>query len=393
MSSHGTPHLEYHQLATLFPLIEGDEFADLVADIRAHGLHEPIVLFEGKILDGRNRYRGCREAGVECRFETYEGDDPVGYVVSLNLRRRHLSESQRAMVAARLASLKVGDNQYSEGPSIEGASKLLNVGHASVERAKAVQRDGVMELRRAVDRGDVSVSAAADIATRPINEQDEIVARGKKEILQKAKEIRAEKAEARRTERIQKLVEISGGNTALPRHRRFPVVLADPPWHFEAGLVDPSRDIQYPTLSTQEICALPVADIVTDDAALFLWTTGSHLPEALQVLSAWGFEYRASLVWVKPSIGMGFFVRNRHELLLIGTRGSMPHPAPSARPDSVIEAPRGQHSEKPIEAYGLIEKMYPELPKIELFARGGRKAWATWGNQADCEQHKATEAA
>ena len=79
---------------------------------------------------------------------------------------------------------------------------------------------------------------------------------------------------------------------------------------------------------------------------------------------------------------MGFFVRNRHELLLIGTRGDIPHPAPSARPDSVIEAPRGQHSEKPVEAYELIERMYPELPKIELFARAAREGWAAWGNQA-----------
>src|SRR5688500_14520008 len=105
--------MNFHPLAELFPLIEGYEFAGLVDDIRKNGLREPVMLLRGQVLDGRNRLRACEMAGVACRFEEYTGNDPVGYVVSLNLRRRHLDESQRAMVAAKLATLRRGANQHS----------------------------------------------------------------------------------------------------------------------------------------------------------------------------------------------------------------------------------------------------------------------------------------
>jgi N6-adenosine-specific RNA methylase IME4 len=377
--------LEFHPVANIFPLVEGAEFDELVADIREHGLHEPIVVFEDKILDGRNRYRACEAAGIEPTFTVYTDDDPVSYVVSLNLRRRHLDESQRAMVAAKLATLRLGDNQHSEGLPIGRGSELLNVGERSVARAREVREHGAPELVQAVEQGKVSVSAAADIATQPIEEQREIVARGKREILRAAQQIRARKAEVRRAERIERLAATCNQNTPFPSDRRYAVLYVDPPWHFEVYNEESGSERaagnHYPTMELAEICALPVAALAADTSALFLWTTAPHLQEAFQVLAAWGFEYKSNAVWVKDKLGLSYYVRNRHELLLIATRGNFPCPQPANRPSSVIEAPRREHSRKPDEAYEMIERMYPDLPRIELFARQARPGWDAWGNE------------
>jgi N6-adenosine-specific RNA methylase IME4 len=378
--------IEFHPLANLFPLIEGTDFDALVDDISRNGLHEPITLYQDKILDGRNRYRSCLAALVEPEFEEYEGNDPIGYVISKNLTRRHLNDAQRAMVAAKLATLKHGGDR-SKSPigdlSQQQAADLLNVSKRTVERAVEVRDHGTPELQCAVELGGVSISAAADIASLPQPEQADIVARGEREILRKAAEIRVRKAELRHAQRTAKLVAISRGDSPLPQDRRYPVILADPPWQYRDS-TDPTRKIanHYPTMALDEICALPVSELATDDAVLFLWVPSPKLAEAMQVIAAWGFEYQTSVVWVKDKIGMGHYVRSQHELLLIASRGNMPHPLPKDRLPSVVNAPRREHSRKPDEAYELIERMYPSLPKIELFARQQREGWDAWGNQA-----------
>jgi hypothetical protein len=164
--------IPFHPLAEIFPLLEGQAFDELVEDVRAKGLHEPTVLHEGKVLDGRNRWRACQQSGVAPRFESYTGSDPVGYVVSLNLKRRHLDESQRAMVAAKLATLKQGARtdlspigEMSQGQ----AAELLNVGKRSVERAKIVLSEGSPELIAAVQAGELSVSGAEERVRHGLN--------------------------------------------------------------------------------------------------------------------------------------------------------------------------------------------------------------------------------
>lgn len=161
--------------------MEAKQYKPFAADIKAHGLKEPICLFEGAILDGRHRYQACKECNYTFVEEDFillaEGEDPIEYIKSHNLHKRHLTESQRGMVAAKLASLnKLGANQHTkQGPSIEEASTLLAVGKATTERAKAVLDKGVPKLVELVEQGKVKASVAEVIAKKPSEEQVTII--------------------------------------------------------------------------------------------------------------------------------------------------------------------------------------------------------------------------
>lgn len=158
----------------------------------------------------------------------------------------------------------------------------------------------------------------------------------------------------------------------------FNVILADPPWDYRVTL-EGSPEEHYPTMSSEEITSLKIP--AAEDAILFLWSPNPKLDEALPVLEAWGFTYKTNMAWVKNRVGLGFYVRSKHELLLIGTRGKIGAPDESNRPNSVIEANSGAHSVKPQIVYELIEQMYPQGKYLELFARQKREGWIAWGNE------------
>jgi N6-adenosine-specific RNA methylase IME4 len=195
-----------------------------------------------------------------------------------------------------------------------------------------------------------------------------------------------EKQEQRRDERIANIAEISKGNAQLGIETRYPIIYADPPWRYEnppIGASNRSIENHYPTMTLEEICALPVAQLAADHALLYLWATAPKLAECLTVIEAWGFEYRTNLVWDKEVIGMGYHARNQHELLLVAKRGEIPPPIAGKQPASLYRERRGEHSAKPTYYYEMIERAYPEFGKVELFLRGEPRAgWAGWGNQA-----------
>lgn len=400
---------EFHPLANLFPLIEGQSFDELVADIAAHGLHEPIEILQGRILDGRNRYRALQAAGIAVdkhhlryfRPELY--GDPLAYVISKNLKRRHLNESQRAMVGARIATMRQGertDLQPSANlpkvatptpdPSPQGggeaaaisqaaAAQMLNVSDRLVRSAKAVADKGAPELVAAVEQGHLAVSAAAQAVVLAPEAQRKIAqeaAAGRDNVV---RTVIKQEARARRE------VALAEKQIALPA-KKYGLILADPEWRFEPWSretgMDRAADNHYLTSRTDIIGSRDVPSIAADDCVLFLWATAPMLPHALAVMGTWGFDYRSHCVWHKDRVGTGYWFRNRHELLLVGVKGEIPAPAMGMQADSVFIAPVGAHSAKPEAALDMIERYFPHLPKIELNRRGpARPGWDAWGNE------------
>jgi len=389
--------VRWHEYAELFPWIEGRAFDELKEDIRKNGVLEPIVFLDGAILDGRNRYIAARDLGIEYPRVEFDGPDALAFVIAKNLARRHLSESQRGMVAAKLAKLPRGGDRKSDtfdqtaNLRTDQAADMLNVSSRTVETARKVVNDGAPELVAAVESGAVSVSAAADVATLPKQEQAEIVARGEKEILEAAKAIRAEKVEQKRAEKVAVTLAIAENNKALPiGHRKYSVIYADPPWSFEvwsgAGK-DRAAENHYPTMTQADIEALPVADLAADDCVLLLWAVMPQMQEALDVIKAWGFQYKtAGFVWVKttqdgerPATGMGYWTRANAEICLLATKGSPVRL--NADVHQIVQTPRQEHSKKPDEVRARIERLVPG-PYLEMFCRDPRDGWDAWGNQS-----------
>jgi hypothetical protein len=176
--------MEFHPVANIFPLMEGREFEALVEDIRTNGLMEPITTYQGKIIDGRNRYRACIEAEVKPRFIEFDGCVPlINFILSLNLHRRHLDEGQRGIVAAKVESLRHGQRaDISRDANLHvctrsEAADLLNVSPRTVASASKVLREGIPELVREVESGNIAVSTASKIASLPPEKQAEEIAK------------------------------------------------------------------------------------------------------------------------------------------------------------------------------------------------------------------------
>lgn len=174
----------------------------------------------------------------------------------------------------------------------------------------------------------------------------------------------------------------------------FACILADPPWQFmnRTGKVAPEhrRLNRYATMDLAAIQALPVADCAAATAHLYLWVPNALLPEGLAVMQSWGFAYKSNIVWHKirkdggsDGRGVGFYFRNVTELLLFGTRGKNARTlAPGRSQVNLLGTRKREHSRKPDEIFPIIEACSPG-PRLELFARGTRAGWTSWGNQAD----------
>ena len=185
---------------------------------------------------------------------------------------------------------------------------------------------------------------------------------------------------------IQNLLSFTGG-------KKYKTIYADPPWQFQnrTGKVAPEhkRLARYQTMKLEEIKALPIGKIAAEKSHLYLWVPNALLPQGLEVMRAWGFEYKTNIIWEKvrkdgmpDGRGVGFYFRNVTEILLFGIKGEKNRTLDPGRSQvNLIRAMKREHSRKPDEFVSLIEECSPG-PYLELFARGNREGWDMWGNQA-----------
>lgn len=294
-------------------------------------------------------------------------DDINAFLATIDFSEFRIAIEQRKKFAGRLKQIQA---------SQRATAKMLGVGAGTIARDLSPAPNGASAESLAAESG------ASGNETAPIGAPAWFQGDADPSKLARKQVKQAENRKAR----IANIAEISKGNRELDTAVRYPIIYADPPWRYEnppIGASDRSIENHYPTMTLDEICRAPVLELAAADALLYLWATAPKLAECFAVIEAWGFEYRTNLVWDKEIIGMGYHARNQHEILLIAKRGEIPPPPAGKQPSSVHRERRGKHSAKPVHYYEMIEAAYPELTKIELFARAPRKGWAVWGNESE----------
>lgn len=383
---------------------------ELAQSIQQVGLRQPISVRTTahgyEIRGGGHRHAAFVQLGRETIPAFIREDDDLRAElaeIDENLIRNELSPAARAAAVARRKAiyeeLHPETRPTSEGGEGRRKETRRHFGDESVadrfsKQTASATGKSERTVQREAERGEKLGADAGRVAGTSLDVGDELDALVKLPAEKRADLIdraaKGEKVSARhelkKDRRNTREQDLGSKILALPA-KKYGVILADPEWRFEpysreTGM-DRAADNHYPTSEVEKIAARPVADIAADDCVLFLWATVPMLPACLRVMEAWGFEYRSHVIWKKDRPGTGYWFINQHELLLVGTRGRVPAPAPGTQARSVIDAPVGKHSAKPETFYTLIEEYYPNLPKIELNARAGRKGWDAWGNEVD----------
>ena len=376
--------MAFHPAADAFPMLDKGRYAQLRDDIRAHGQRVSIVVCEGRILDGRNRYKACRELGIEPRIEAYDGE-PWAFVWSLNGTRRDLVDEQRYLIWK--FCHEQGEAWQAEQQRIADEANRKRSEAAKEQPRTDTGFDKKQVVQQSVGAPDKNKTQQSKAVTSKTNSG--AVARGDKLAKERpdlAAQVRLGEIRPAEAHRLMKKDEVAQKAAALPEGR-FTVLYADPPWSYNDGRTGDRMTAtgaldHYPTMPLADLKALDVPSLAADNAVLFLWATSPLLEDAFDLCNAWGFRYKAHFVWFKLKHNLGHYNSVRHELLLICTKGSCtPEHVTLFNSVQIIE--RTTHSAKPEKFRSIIETLYPSARKVELFHRGAApQGWTTWGNEA-----------
>jgi N6-adenosine-specific RNA methylase IME4 len=373
---------EFHEIANIFPMMDDHEFSGLVQSMRTHGWQNDshILLFEEQILDGRNREIASDELGIEPKYVEFTGthDEALDFVYSKHANRRDVDTGTKAMLYLAVEDKK----EISIWKKEAKARQLAGVSQTFLSDGE----EGCNSKMTALHNEVVTKMALAAGVSRATMYRATKLKRENPDLAAQVQYRESSLYKALQTHEREQQKEWDPG--PLPEGQ-FSLIYADPPWRYEHSRT-PNREIenQYPTMTLEEIKKIEVP--AAEHCILYLWATTPKLKEAMEVMQEWGFDYRSSMVWIKDKVGMGYWARGKHELLLIGRKGKAKPPHEFNRLESVIaeeegtviEHDRGEHSVKPI-LHNMLDELYPLLKKVELFAREelNLENWSVWGNQ------------
>lgn len=359
--------MKIHEFAQIIPEMTLEEYWVLKEDIETNGFDEnrPIILYENKILDGRHRYKACEELGIKPVFDTYKGNQPLNYVISTNVKRRHLTKSQLACIAVEaLPFFKV-----------EAAKRMKAGVNPKVKIPEGQDRQSRDITGKAFNVAGSYVDEANNLKKESLKEFEE-VKQGKKTLSEVKKEKKRKVVQKRNEELKKKGVTLPDG--------KFACLVIDPPWPIKKieREVRPNQveEIDYPVMNEEELKNFPLSSFAADDAHLYLWVTQKYLPLGLKLAEKWGFRYQCLMTWVKNVGFTPFSWMYSTEHVIFATKGNLPLLQKGLRLDFAAKV-RG-HSRKPNEFYELVKKVSPG-PRIDIFSREKRDGFEQWGNEVD----------
>ena len=363
------------EFKNLIPALTKEEYKQLENNCIAEGIREKILIWNGFIIDGHNRYEISLKWDLEIQTETkhFQDEEAVKEWMILNqFGRRNLSNYQRSVLALQLeevfskkAKENLGRNQYSSLPTLaktkvdtrQELSKVANVSHGTLDKVKKIQAQASEEVKAKLSTGEVSINSAYQ-------------------------EIKKEEKKKNRLEKIEEIKqEISKGLKAP--NGLYDVIAIDPPWEYSERGGSSSKSfedngnrggVDYPTMTVEELKKIKIP--AKKDCVMFLWTTHAFLKDSFDLLNAWGFNYKATIVWDKVKMGMGRNIRMQVEFCLLATKGN-PILNGSGERDIITE-PRREHSRKPEAFYTKVNNMTAGY-KLDYFAREKRENWFTYG--------------
>jgi N6-adenosine-specific RNA methylase IME4 len=363
----------------LIPPLTAEEFKQLEQNCLDEGIREKIITWNGFIIDGHNRFEIATRWNLEYKTESkrFENENDVKeWMINNQFGRRNLSNYQRSVLALQLESVfseRAKEKQKEAGGAVRQISdkavvdtkkevaKVANVSHDTIAKVKKIEAVATPEVKAQLSTGEISINQAYQ-------------------------EIKKEEKKEERLQKIELIKEsIEKENKTL--EGVFDVIAIDPPWEYSerGGFSSEQHDqdsnrggVDYPTLTVEELKLLKLPS--KDDCVLYLWTTHAFLRDSFDLLTAWGFTYKAVITWDKEKMGMGRNIRMQCEFCLLATKGNPLLEGSSIR--DIIREPRREHSRKPIKFYELVEAMTTGR-KLDYFSREKRQNWEVYGAESE----------